>query len=66
MGLTVAFHTKGTQGTLHKTGTKDIIAKQDLLLRDSLHGSNAVFTEQQSDTKGTVTTVLDLSTWHAS
>ncbi len=30
MGLTVAFHTKGTQGTLHKTGIKKIMARQGL------------------------------------
>ncbi len=29
-GITVAFHTKRTQGTLHKTGIKSIMARQGL------------------------------------
>ncbi len=66
MGLTVAFHTKRTQRTLHKTGIKDIMARQGLSQSGSLPGSNTDFTGGQSDTKGTVTTILDLCIWHAS
>ena len=64
--LTVASRTKGTQRALHKTGVKDVMARQGLSLRDSSHGSNAVFTERQSDTKRTVIIVWDLYTWHQS
>ncbi len=45
--LTVAFHTKRTQRALHKTGVKNIMAKQGLSLRDSSHGSSVAFTERQ-------------------
>ena len=52
--LTVASRTKGTQRALHKTGVKDVMARQGLSLRDSLHGSSAAFTGRQSDAKRTV------------
>ncbi len=52
--LTVTSRTKETQRSLHKTGIKDIMARQGLSLRDSLHGSSVAFTERQSDTKRTV------------
>ena len=64
--LTVASHTKRTQRALHKTGIKDIMARQGLSWNDSSHGSNAVFTERQSDTKRTVIIIWDLYTWHQS
>ena len=51
--LTVAFHTKRTQRALHKTGIKDIMARQGLSWNDSSHGSGVAFTERQSDTKRT-------------
>ncbi len=51
--LTVASRTKRTQRASHKIGIKDIMAKQDLLLRDSLHGSSVAFTGRQSDAKRT-------------
>ncbi len=66
MGLTVAFHTKGTQRTLHKTGIKDIMARQGLSQSGSLPGSSAGLTGRQSDTEGTVMTVSGLCIWHAS
>ena len=44
--LTVASRTKGTQRALHKTGVKDIMARQGLSLRDSSHGSSVDFTER--------------------
>ncbi len=52
--LTVASRTKRTQRALHKTGIKDIMARQGLSWNDSLHGSSVDFTERQSDTKRTV------------
>ncbi len=64
--LTVASHTKRTQRSLHKTGIKDIMARQGLSLRDSSHGSSVAFTERQSDTKRTVIIIWDLHTWHQS
>ena len=39
-------------------------AKQDLLLKDFLHGSNVDFIELQSDMRGIVIIILDLFTWH--
>ncbi len=64
MGLTVAFHTKGTQGTLHETGIKDIMARRGLSWNGSLPGPGADFTGRQSDAKGTVTAVSGLRIWH--
>ncbi len=64
--LTVASRTKGTQRALHKTGIKDIMARQGLSWNDSSHGSGVAFTERQSDTKRTVMIVWDLHTWHQS
>ncbi len=64
--LAVASRTKRTQRALHKTGVKDIMARQGLSLRDSSHGSSAAFTERQSDTKRTVIIIWDLYTWHQS
>ncbi len=66
MKLIVAFHTGRTQGTSHRTGIKGTMARQDLLQDGSLPGSSADFTGRQSDTKGTVTTILDLCIRHAS
>ncbi len=64
--LTVASRTRRTQRALHKTGIKDIMARQDLSLRDSSHGSGVAFTERQSDAKRTVIIVWDLYAWHQS
>ncbi len=64
--LTVASRTKGTQRSLHKTGVKDIMARQGLSLRGSSHGSSVAFTERQSDTKRTVMIIWDLYAWHQS
>ena len=49
MELIAASHTKRTQRQFHKTRIKNIMAKQDLLLKDFLHGSNVDFIELQSD-----------------
>ena len=49
MELIAASHTKITQRQFHKTRIKNIMAKQDLLLKDFLHGSNVDFIELQSD-----------------
>ena len=57
-------HTKRTQRQFHKTRIKNIMAKQDLLLKDFLHGSNVDFIELQSDMRGIVIIILDLFTWH--
>ena len=57
MELIVVFPTKRTQRLFHKTRIKNIMAKQDLLLKDFLHGSNVDFIELQSDTKGIVITI---------
>ncbi len=51
MELTAASRTKGAQRKSHKTGTKSIMARQDLSRSGSLHGPSAGFTEQQQDTK---------------
>ena len=45
MELIAASHTKRTQRQFHKTRIKNIMAKQDLLLKDFLHGSNVDFIE---------------------
>ena len=57
-----ASHTKRTQRQFHKTRIKNIMAKQDLLLKDFLHGSNVDFIELQSDMRGIVIIILDLFT----
>ena len=62
MELIAASHTKRTQRQFHKTRIKNIMAKQDLLLKDFLHGSNVI--ELQSDMRGIVIIILDLFTWH--
>ena len=64
MELIAASHTKETQRKFHKTIIKNIMAKQDMWWNDSLHGSNVVFTELQSDTRRNVTTILDLFILH--
>ena len=64
MELITASHTKRTQRQFHKTRIKNIMAKQDLLLKDFLHGSNVDFIELQSDMRGIVIIILDLFTWH--
>ena len=64
MELIVAFHTKETQKKFHKINIKKIMAKQDMWWNDSLHGSNVVFTEQQSDTKRNAIIIWDLFIWH--
>ena len=63
MELIAASHTKRTQRQFHKTRIKNIMAKQDLLLKDFLHGSNVDFIELQSDMRGIVIIILDLFTW---
>ena len=60
MELIAASHTKRTQRQFHKTRIKNIMAKQDLLLKDFLHGSNVDFIELQSDMRGIVIIILDL------
>ena len=62
MELIAASHTKRTQRQFHKTRIKNIMAKQDLLLKDFLHGSNVDFIELQSDMRGIVIIILDLFT----
>ena len=64
--LTVASRTKGTQRALHKTGVKDIMARQGLSRSGSLNGPSAGFTGRQQDTKRTVIIIWDLHTWHQS
>ena len=50
MELIAASHTKRTQRlVVTKQEFKNIMAKQDLLLKDFLHGSNVDFIELQSD-----------------
>ncbi len=66
MELTVASRTKGTQRKLHKTGIKNIMARQGLSWNGSSHGPSAGFTEQQQDTKRTVRIIWGLYIWHAS
>ncbi len=51
---------------LQKIPAGSSMARQDLLQNDFLHGSSVDLTGLQSDTKGSVMAVLDLSAWHAS
>ena len=46
-GIDCCIRTKGTQRKLHKTGIKNIMARQGLSWNGSLHGSSVGFTEQQ-------------------
>ena len=62
MELIAASHTKKRTQRFHKTRIKNIMAKQDLLLKDFLHGSNVDFIELQSDMRGIVIIILDLFT----
>ena len=63
-GINCCIPYKRTQRQFHKTRIKNIMAKQDLLLKDFLHGSNVDFIELQSDMRGIVIIILDLFTWH--
>ena len=55
---------KNSKIFFHKHKNENIMAKQDLLLKDFLHGSNVYFIELQSDMRGIVIIILDLFTWH--
>ena len=66
MELTVASRTKGTQRKSHKTGIRNIMARQDLSRNGSSHGSSEGFTGRQQDAKRTVRVIWGLYIWHAS
>ena len=63
-GINCCIPYKKNSKTVSQNKNQNIMAKQDLLLKDFLHGSNVDFIELQSDMRGIVIIILDLFTWH--
>ena len=59
MELVVAFHTRIIQNLSYQKIYKTNTTKQDLLWRDSLHGSRMDFIEQELDMKEMQKTISD-------
>ena len=63
-GMNCCIPYKKIPDSLYQKTRTTFTIKQDLLLSDSLHGSNVVYTELESDMKRIVIIIWDLYIWH--